>query len=114
MRSPVIAFGIFAAAAVSPTLVGAAPASPNLPAGVVPGAPGHTVPPTPAGHLPGMVRRELESNDKHHRKHHRRVEDYRTAGGNAYSGSAGTVSGGDVINDAESNDDAITNTGASE
>ena len=109
MRSPVIAFGIFAAAAVSPTLVGAAPASPNLP---TPGiSNGMGTPHTP--HVPGMAR-ELETNDKHHRKHHRRVEDYRTAGGNAYSGSAGTVSGGDVINDAESNDDAITNTGASE
>ena len=49
-----------------------------------------------------------------HRKHDRRAGDFQSAGGNAYSGSGGTVDGGDVINTADSNDDTITNTDSSE
>ena len=118
MRSPVIAFSIFAAAAVSPALVGAAPTSPNV---SVPGAPhelaaaNQAVPAAAtneaahAAHVP----RDLDS--KHHKhKHERRVEDYRTAGGNAYTGASGTVSGGDVVNQSQSDDDEIMNTASSE
>lgn len=89
MRSPVIAFGIFAAAAVTPSLVGAAPTSPNVLAAE----------PHPASAV-----------DK---THFRRVEDYRTAGGNAYSGATGNVSGGNAVNDAGNDDNAITNMGTS-
>ena len=132
MRSPVIAFGLFAAAAVSPTLVSAAPASqvpavpvvPALPAS--PGLPdsstaGNTLAPATnnAKALPvssaTQVRREL---DRHHSKHHknkheRRIDDYRTAGGNAYSGASGNVSGGNTVNNAQDEDDTIRNTNSS-
>ena len=108
MRSPVIAFSIFAAAAVSPALVGAAPTSPNI-SKVGDIASKQHLPAESAPHVP-MVAREF--GDKHRKhKHDRRVEDFRTAGGNAYSGASGTVSGGDVINDADNNDNEITNTG---
>ena len=119
MRSPVIAFSIFAAAAVSPALVGAAPTSPNI-SKVGDIASKQHLPAGSAPHVPAMVTREFgdkdfgdkEFGEKHHKhKHDRRVEDYRTAGGNAYSGGSGTVSGGDVINDADRNDNTITNTG---
>lgn len=113
MRSPVIAFSIFAAAAVSPTLVGAAPSSPNL-GGVssVPGPAGSAT--DTATHAVHAVRELSLTNDRHaHHKQERRVEDYRAAGGNSYSGSSGTVSGGDVINQAGSNDNTITNTDSS-
>ncbi len=126
MRSPVIAFGIFAAAAVSPSLVSAAPTSPQLGGVAAPGVPADPTTASPVGNplravpmsaLP--VRRELEDHhsDKHHkshRKHERRVDDYRTAGGNAYSGVSGNVSGGNSINNADSDDDEIMNNDSSE
>lgn len=118
MRSPVIAFSIFAAAAVSPALVGAAPTSPNISQVKDIASKQPSIPPG-APHVPGIPREfgdkgfgDKEFGEKHHKhKHDRRVEDYRTAGGNAYSGGSGTVSGGDVINDADRNDNTITNTG---
>lgn len=116
MRSPVIAFSIFAAAAVSPALVGAAPTSPNL--NLPPGhdlatTNQHAVPAAgdAATHVPPVPR---ELNSKHHKhQRERRVEDYRTAGGNAYSGASGNVSGGDTVNESENNGDAIANTDSS-
>ena len=106
MRSPVIAFGLFAAAAVSPSLVGAAPTSPNI--GSAPAVVSHGVP-NGSPHVP--VAREL--HDKHHHTHQRRVEDFRTSGGNAYSGASGDTSGGNVLNAADNNDDELTNTDSS-
>ncbi len=112
MRSPVIAFSIFAAAAVSPTLVGGAPTSPNVGVSSVPGSAGSAA--ETATHAVPHAVRELSLNNDRRRKLDRRVEDYRTSGGNSYSGSSGTVSGGDVINQAGSDDDTITNTDSSE
>ena len=108
MRSPVIAFGLFAAAAVSPTLVGAAPTSPNLPTNGL-GVP-HV--PNPADSAPNVphVSRSLKHGSH---EHERRANDSGTAGGNAYSGVSGSVSGGNTINDAGDEDNTITNMGAS-
>lgn len=115
MRSPVIAFGIFAAT-VSPTLVGAAPTSPNLPgAGAVTSAP-HAVPiggatsslPTgmganPIGFLPtgGVPSARKRAND------------IDTAGGNARTGNTNSSDGGSVVNDSDL-DTTQTNDGSSE
>ncbi|THH31992.1 hypothetical protein EUX98_g2196 [Antrodiella citrinella] len=109
MRSPIIAFSIVAAAAVSPTLVAGAPTSTNKMV---------AVPSTP--HLPVSVpmsrRRDLENRDsrgsKTHHKHKnyaRQSPDSATAGGNAYSGSSSDVDGGDVFNVADTPDGVITN-----
>lgn len=110
MRSPVIAFSIFAAAAVSPSLVGAAPTSPNIPAtSHVSGVNA----PVDAPIHPPSIPREMS---RHSRKHDRRGApggDAASAGGNAYSGAAGDVSGGNSINDAEDNEDEIMNTDSS-
>lgn len=115
MRSPVIAFSIFAAAAaVSPTLVGAAPTSPNLNGlAAAQGVPGAAAGAAKAPHVPAMVRDLSDKHNSRKNKHDRRVDDYQTSGGNAYSGASGAVSGGNVINEASSDDDTITNTGAS-
>lgn len=110
MRSPVIAFGLFAAAAVSPTLVSAAPTSPNLPNGLTAPAQG-LAGPADSVHTP--ITRELK-HTTHHNKHERRDEDFRTAGGNAYSGVSGDVSGGNQVNEADNDDDTITNADSSE
>lgn len=119
MRSPVIAFSIFAAAAVSPTLVSGAPATPNVGGGgLVP----HGVP--VAGALPvPHARRDSEipsldksgHGDKRHKSSHpKRALDGGTAGGSAYSGGTSDSSGGTVVNEAEDDpDDVITNDTAS-
>lgn len=124
MRSPVIAFGIFAAA----TVVSSAPTSPNIGGGsMVPHLP---VPPTGALPVPvpaAPVRRADDDVvpapvvDEHrdgHRgsthKHPKRALDSGTAGGNAYSGGASTSSGGSVVNNGEDGpNDTITNDTAS-
>ena len=84
MRSPVIAFGIFAAAAVSPTLVSAVPTSPQLGNGVTPPAVPNTAA-SPVGnplHAPSLphVPRELALDEVliSHRsvvQRHRRLEE---------------------------------------
>lgn len=137
MRSPVIAFSIFAAA-VSPSLVGAAPASPNLagasaitgsgladhlPAGLpgnIPGAPGlptrraysdpsdAPVPPS-AADIEGFQDR---SQRKH--GHDKRALDTQTAGGNSYSGGTSQTSGGSIGNSADADNTLINDTGSSE
>ncbi|KAI0082206.1 hypothetical protein K474DRAFT_842513 [Panus rudis PR-1116 ss-1] len=94
MRSPIIAFSIVAAAAVSPALVAAAPTSPNLP-GVSQSVPN-------AKSLQHMTR-QLDARDSYH-THQARVDDSGTAGGNAYTGTSSNVNGGDIYNEADSND----------
>jgi hypothetical protein len=120
MRSPVIAFGLFAAAAVSPTLVGAAPASPNIPANSLTQHPAPGLPAVPgdsATSIPHVGRDLSGLNDSHKarksHKHGRRDEDSDTAGGNAYSGVSGNVSGGNTLNDAGNNEDTLANTDSS-
>ena len=125
MRSPVIAFGLFAAA-VSPTIVSAAPA-PKQPSGgfnakgiqevgsstvsmiarQLPGLP--TVPGTPdipALHSASDDKKE-PADDRAHSSHKKskgkRAYDWGTAGGNAYTGATGSASGGSVINHADGN-----------
>lgn len=121
MRSPVIAFGIFAAAAVSPTLVSGAPASPNLGSGVAPhlpanleAAPLHA---PPVGRDAGDVVTPPTINDhdrkKHKHKGGKRALDSGTAGGNAYTGGSSDSSGGTVVNAADE-DGVIGNNLASE
>lgn len=86
MRSPVIAFGLFAAATVSPALVGAAPTppTPNVPTTVPANVPPHT--------------------------HVVRAFDSGTAGGNAYTGGTSDTSGGQVVNNGDDGeDDTLTN-----
>lgn len=121
MRSPVIAFGIFAAAAVSPTLVSGAPTSPNIGSGVAPAHLPTNLESAPL-HAPGVPRDTGDvvtpptiDNDrkKHKHKHDRRADDFQTAGGDAYSGATGDVSGGDSLNDASNEDNEITNTDSS-
>ncbi|TCD67525.1 hypothetical protein EIP91_012279 [Steccherinum ochraceum] len=122
MRSPIIAFSIVAAAAVSPTLVSGAPTSPNLPTGNLPGnGVGHGLPSPPVGAPGGLpaaaaLRRDLETRSgehlkkTHRHKHYaRQNSDGRTAGGNAYSGSSSNVDGGDVFNVADTPNGVITN-----
>jgi hypothetical protein len=129
MRSPVIAFGIFAAAAVSPTLVSAAPTSPSIGTGITPPA-GVPNPATAANHVgnplraapapiptPPHVPRELSDHhdrnrQSHRTKHERRVNDGYTSGGNAYSGVSGDVSGGDTVNNSNEESE-ITNNNSS-
>ena len=126
MRSPVIAFGIFAAA----TVVTSAPTSPNIGGGaIVPHLPTDAVPAAAAGPVHGFARRDTTSGDvgdivpapvvedNEHRsahRHHRRALDSGTAGGNAYSGGSSASSGGSVINNGENDPaDTITNDTAS-
>ena len=129
MRSPVIAFGIFAAA----TVVSSAPTSPNIGGGaVVPHLPAGAAgaipaaPPVPAFKrdaddvVPApVVEDHHDGNRDGHRgsthKHPKRALDSGTAGGNAYSGGSNTSSGGSVINNGENDpNDTITNDTASE
>lgn len=99
MRSPVIAFGIFAAT-VSPSLIAAAPTSPSLPgAGAVTGSAGTlpapnansvpSVPGAPGGFFHNLI------------PHPKRANDAGTAGGNARTGNTSTASGGSVVNNAD-------------
>lgn len=110
MRSPVIAFGILAAT-VSPSLIGAAPTSPNIPeAGAVTGATHNVptgaaqVPPlpdtNPLGFFTGIASKK-------------RADDAGTAGGNARTGNTQNSDGGAVVNDGD-DDTTLTNTDASE
>ena len=112
MRSPVIAFGILAAT-VSPTLIAAAPTSPNVPGvaavsstasgapntvphvpAAAPGAPGG-VPAgsSPLGFFPGIG------------SHRKRADDSNTAGGNARTGNTNSANGGSVVNNADPDTD---------
>lgn len=122
MRSPVIAFGLFAAAAVSPSLVSAAPAgTPNV-AGLVPHIPG---PPNPTSNLPAPpVRRQdvrdvvtpptVNTDGKKHKQRSKRALDSGTAGGNAYSGGSSDASGGNLANHGGGGeDDTVMNEDAS-
>ena len=131
MRSPVIAFGIFAAAAVSPTLVSAAPTSPRI--NEVSNVPHVAAADASALHQPHMRREpdllpidepgshpahstQHSSNKKHKTKAHhpKRALDGNTAGGNAYSGGTSDSTGGSIVNEGEDGDgDAITNDTAS-
>ncbi|KAI0803088.1 hypothetical protein BC629DRAFT_95384 [Irpex lacteus] len=129
MRSPVIAFGIFAAAAVSPTLVSAAPASPRI--NEVSSVP-HVAAADVSGLHPPHSRRDPQlpslpldesgshaahntqhsSSKKHKSKTHhpKRALDGNTAGGNAYSGGTSDATGGTIVNEGEDGDgDTITN-----
>ena len=118
MRSPIIAFSIVAAATVSPTLVSGAPTSPNL----APGAPnlgGISTPeaPPPVPHAKfarqlGAITADAAPN-RPRTKHHARVDDSQTAGGNAFTGGSSDVNGGTIYNEAGSVDDTISNTGSS-
>lgn len=116
MRSPVIAFGIFAAA-VSPTIVSAAPtpkqsnsfstsgienvgsSAVHMIARQLPGLP--SIPGTPD--IPAL---HTTSDDKHQagkdqkKSKSKRAYDWGTAGGNAYSGATGNAGGGSIVNDA--------------
>lgn len=120
MRSPVIAFSIFAAA-VSPSLVSAVPTpkSPSLnnksldnvgasatrmiPRQVpgvpvsVPAVPGVPIGP---GAAPANSNGNGTSNNKKNGRHDKRAWDWGTAGGNAYTGSTGNTGGGSIVNDA--------------
>ncbi|KAI0932572.1 hypothetical protein AcW2_001161 [Taiwanofungus camphoratus] len=134
MRSPVIAFSIIAAAAVSPTLVTGAPTSPNpdstvrhvarqVPAnlpGPVGGVAGAVTglgiisnhqPSTntnnvnsPEAHRAYEQKLHNPSSDGTDSRRRKRAMDSWTAGGSAYSGATSDTSGGSVVNDA--NDDA--------
>ena len=135
MRRPVIAFSIFAAATVGPSLVSGAPVGPAPPlpdtgglAGHVPGV-GGGLPgglPTGTGHrarrafqdptdsqIPpstsGVEGFQATSDNKKHKKlhhHSSRATNDKTAGGNAYSGGTSDSSGGTIVNENE--DDATT------
>ena len=119
MRSPVIAFSIFAAAAVSPTLVSAAPATPNVGGGALVPTPGfqRTDAITGVGpHLPARPQAQPHSHENTNPRHkqHSRALDGGTAGGNAYSGSTSDATGGSIQNEASDDpDDEITNNTAS-
>lgn len=119
MRSPVIAFGLFAAA-VSPALVSAAPAPKQSGGGFnakgvqdVSSAAVHMVarqiPALPS--IPGTpdipaLHATTAADDKHHddkdskKSKNKRAYDFGTAGGNAYTGASGDASGGSVVNHA--------------
>lgn len=121
MRSPVIAFSIFAAA----TVVSSAPTSPNIGgSSVIPHLPGGAAGVPSAPKLPGLGRRDdvadvvsapavSDNSNGEHRsshKHHKRANDAGTAGGNAYSGGTSDSSGGSIVNNGENDpDDTITN-----
>lgn len=134
MRSPIIAFSIAAAVAVSPALVAGAPQLPPPPG---PLSKSPSLPP-PANNLPlvdpGVASQATGSKDRsreaaHHRRafgtrrehtskthkhqNYARQFDSQTAGGNAYSGSSSNVDGGDVFNVAETPDGVITNNAGS-
>ena len=135
MRSPVIAFGLFAAAAVSPTLVSAAPAPPKInevqSTSKVAAANAqilHTTPisrsipevgglvPNPNGVQPSHTSQHASSKKKHEHKSSKpkRALDGNTAGGNAYSGGTNDATGGSIVNESNSGDtDTITNETAS-
>lgn len=137
MRSPVIAFSIFAAATVGPSVVsgapapkppGAAAAAPGagLVTGLLPGSGGNFgsgVPlprafqdPTDAPTRPSPDGLEgYQAKDKSHEKskHHRRALDSQTGGGNAYTGNTSDTSGGTIVNEGD-NDETLTNDTASE
>ncbi|PSR71329.1 hypothetical protein PHLCEN_2v12843 [Hermanssonia centrifuga] len=127
MRSPVIAFGIFAAAAVSPSLVSAAPTSPNVPNvgdGVM-GAPLNPLLTRVHAPTAGSVARRsqdhsgipvpenaqaLDSSQKKSKHHHsKRAYDAGTGGGNAYTGGSSDASGGTVVNETDNGDEELTN-----
>ena len=117
MRSPVIAFGIFAAT-VSPTLIAAAPVSPVPGANSVTSLPHSATGPLPAGiggtvnsatpydTLSGGAAPAAAAGAK-------RADDGLTAGGNAHTGNAGPSDGGDIVNAAD-NDETETNDDSSE
>lgn len=94
MRSPVVAFSLFAVA-VSPVLIAAAPApeSPN---------PGNDIVNKTGVSASNLVSHEMK-----------RAYDFGTAGGNAYTGATSNASGGTIINDAGS-DEGVMNAGGSE
>lgn len=133
MRSPVIAFSIFAAATVGPSVVSGAPA-PNKPAAGIPatGSPFGALLPVPNVPLSAARRafqdptdaptrpspdglEGYQAKDKSHEKskHHRRALDSQTGGGNAYTGNTSDTSGGTIVNEGD-NDETLTNDTASE
>lgn len=141
MRSPVIAFGLFAAAAVSPSLVSGAPTSPNVGGLATPHVAAADAVPVHAprvtreteipilddahkgnrasGHSSGHASSHASSK-KHKNKTNSNVKralDGNTAGGNAFSGTTSDATGGSIDNeggDNTDNGDEITNTMASE
>lgn len=107
MRSPVIAFGIFAAT-VSPSLIAAAP-TPQVPSTSSVTSVKHTVTnPLPAGLASaangGNVTPPADPSVvfPHSRK---RADDAFTAGGNAHTGNAGNSDGGRILNEADNGED---------
>ncbi len=106
MRSPVLAFSIFAAT-VAPTLVAGAP-TPRPYSGNVESAPTLTrregLSPASLPGLPSLPAAPVR----------KRATDGGTAGGNAYSGNSNDASGGSVGNVSDSDTAAQGNTAASE
>lgn len=115
MRSPVIAFGIFAAS-VSPSLIAAAPTGPSargLPAApAVPGpsAAGSTVGHSVTGPLPGGMGSSINSGFSHGtvpslpsapaHPGSKRAVNAATAGGSASTGNTNSSNGGSTLNEA--------------
>jgi len=128
MRSPVIAFGLFAAAAVSPSLVSGAPTSPILGNDVetamkqvprqlselsslpmlssTPQAAAVSAPQTPEAHraAEAKIHNPAPSNDASMSPDtipsRKRASDEYTAGGNSYSGASSGTTGGTIVNNA--------------
>ena len=96
MRSPVIAFGLFAVT-VSPSLIAAAPTGPSTPG--VPAITGATqgVSGATADSIPPALPLGPVSNVPHRK----RADDANTAGGNARTGNTNSASGGSVVNNAD-------------
>lgn len=129
MRSPIIAFSLMAAAAVSPSLVSAMPlppfdvSSPSIPSTPASGLPADLPSPGNPGQQtqtdnPGSTGRAKQDskneNEPHNvNEHHRRANDGQTAGGNAYTGPSNDVYGGNVINESGSETNTQSNTLAS-
>lgn len=116
MRSPVIAFSLFAAA----TVVSGAPAAPAT-GGLAPKLPvvGSVTSPLGArafdksdAPIPPSAADVDGVSERHAKQKGKRAYDYQTAGGNSYTGSTSNTSGGTVVNEG-GDTDTLTNTGSS-